>query len=222
MRALELSSVWFRRRRWDKRRTRRFRPVPAVQWSRRDILVCRTEKGCRVLGYRVRRIVLGMLCVAPALTLMAAGCAATAPARTTSPPGAREIDLDADGVPESVVLDRGPGGISIVDGDVGYRSRPKWWVVTADIGDTDHNGTPEVVALLDGPDGRHLALIGRHAGLYHERLVSSALRPVPRSLQVRRDAGLAGDVIDLDRGDRLGIVTYRWNGFGFTAVGSSR
>lgn len=167
-------------------------------------------------GGRARIVVI--LCCAALLALMTQSCTATAPAPQAHLPGALEVDLDADGTPESVVLDRGPGGISIVDGDVGYRSRPKWWVVMAGIGDTDHNGTPEVVALLDGPDGRHLALIGRHAGLYHERLVSSALRPVPIDLRVRSDAGSAGDVVDLDMGDPLGIVTYRWNGFGFTAL----
>ena len=79
-------------------------------------------------------------------------------------PGARQVDLDGDGALETVELGRGHGGINIVDGDVGYRSRSKWSVVTADLGDADRNGLPEVVALLDGPDGRHLALIGWHGG----------------------------------------------------------
>lgn len=157
-----------------------------------------------------------------AILLTATGCtsAALEPAEGGGR-DTRQIDLDGDGISESVLLDHGPGGITIVDGDVGYRSRPKWWVVTAEMGDTDHNGTPEVVALLDGPDGRHLALIGWHAGMYHERLVSSVLQPKPRGLQVRRHAEPAGDVIDLDLGDPSGIVTYRWNGFGFTAVGGA-
>jgi len=133
----------------------------------------------------------------------------------------RQIDLDGDGDLEKVELGRGHGGINIVDGDVSYRSRAKWSVAAADLGDTDHNGLPEVVALLDGPDGRHLALIGRHAGRYHERLVSSALRPAPKSMRVHRVAGLGGDVIDLEMGGRLGTRTYRWNGFGFNDVGSS-
>jgi hypothetical protein len=134
----------------------------------------------------------------------------------------RAIDLDGDGALEIVELRHGQGGINIVDGDVSYRSRPKWSVVAADLGDTDRNGLPEVVALLDGPDGRHLALIGRHAGRYHERLVSSALRPAPKGMRVHRVAGLGGDVIDLDLGGRLGVRTYRWNGFGFTDAGSSK
>ena len=139
----------------------------------------------------------------------------------SGPPGARQVDLDGDGVLETVELGRGHGGINIVDGDVGYHSRSKWSVVTADLGDTDRNGLPEVVALLDGPDGRHLALIGWHGGQYHERLVSSALRPAPRGMRVHLVPGLGGDVIDLDLGGQLGTRTYRWNGFGFTDVGSS-
>ena len=135
--------------------------------------------------------------------------------------GTHQIDLDGDGALESVDLGRGQGGIAIVDADVSYRSRPKWSVVAADLGDTDHNGLPEVVALLDRPDGRHLALIGWHAGRYHERLVSSALRPTPKGMRVHRVLGLGGDVIDLDLGGRLGVRTYRWNGFGFTDAGSS-
>jgi hypothetical protein len=136
-------------------------------------------------------------------------------------PDTRQVDLDGDGALETVELGRGHGGINIVDGDVGYRSRSKWSVVTADLGDTDRNGLPEVVALLDGPDGRHLALIGRHSGTYHERLVSSALRPAPRAMRVHLVPGLGGDVVDLDLGGRLGTRTYRWNGFGFTDVGNS-
>lgn len=151
------------------------------------------------------------------LLLTISGCvAATLESVAGGPGSTRTIDLDGDGALETVELGRGHGGISIVDGDVSYRSRPKWSVVAAELGDTDHNGVPEVVALLDGPDGRHLALIGRHAGRYHERLVSSALLPVPTGMNVHPDADLGGDVIDLEMGGRLGTRTYRWNGFGFT------
>jgi len=155
------------------------------------------------------------------LLVTISGCMATTLEPVTGGPGStRAIDLDGDGALESVELAPGHGGINIVDGDVSYRSRPKWSVVAAELGDTDHNGLPEVVALLDGPDGRHLALIGRHGGRYHERLVSSALRPMPTDMKVHPDAGLGGDVIDLEMDGRLGTRTYRWNGFGFTDVGS--
>lgn len=160
---------------------------------------------------------LAVLSCALAFLLTMTGCMAAALDPVADGPGStRTIDLDGDGALETVELGRGRGGINIVDGDVGYRSRPKWSVVAADLGDTDHSGLPEVVALLDGPDGRHLALIGRHAGRYHERLVSSALLPTPTGVSVHADAGLGGDVIDLEMGGRLGTRTYRWNGFGFT------
>jgi len=151
------------------------------------------------------------------LLLATSGCmAATLEPVAGGPRSTRTIDLDGDGALETVELGRGHRGISIVDGGVSYHSRPKWSVVAAELGDTDHNGLPEVVALLDGLDGRHLALIGRHGGRYHERLVSSALRPAPTGMTVHFVAALGGDVIDLDLGGRLGIRTYRWNGFGFT------
>jgi hypothetical protein len=163
-----------------------------------------------------------VLCCAFALLLTITGCMAAALEPVGDGlRGTHEIDLDADGALENVELGRGSGGINIVDGDVSYRSRPKWSVVAADLGDTDHNGLPEVVALLDGPDGRHLALIGWHAGRYHERLVSSALRPTPTGMTVHFVAALGGDAIDLQLGGRLGERTYRWNGFGFTDVGNS-
>jgi hypothetical protein len=163
-----------------------------------------------------------LLSCAFALLLTIAGCVAVAVGPVgEGPRGARTIDMDGDGTLEQIELGRGRGGITIADGDITYRSRPKWSVVAADLGDTDHNGLPEVVALLEGPDGRHLALIGWHAGQYHERLVSAALRPAPRSMRVHRGVGLGGNVIDLDLGGRLGVRTYRWNGFGFTDVGGS-
>lgn len=178
-----------------------------------------TSRATRPTGPRDFSVVL--LSCAFALLLTITGCVAA----KLEPVGGggrdtRQIDLDGDRALESVELGRGHGGIDIVDGGVSYRSRPKWSVVAADLGDTDHNGLPEVVALLDGPDGRHIALIGWHAGRYHERLVSSALRPTPTGMTVHFVAPLGGDVIDLQLGGRLGERTYRWNGFGFTDVGN--
>ena len=44
-------------------------------------------------------------------------------------------------------------------------------MVEALLGDTDRNGLPEVVTLLD-PDGRHLGLFAYFGGEYRERLVT--------------------------------------------------
>jgi hypothetical protein len=154
--------------------------------------------------------------------------AAASPRRLSASQAAHvSLDLDGDGVLESARLGEGRGGIALVDGDFTYTSRDKWLVVATALGDTDRNGLPEVVALLDGPDGRHVGLFAWFGGHYGERLVSAPLTPVPAGLKVRPDPAEGGDVLELTEEDPAGggsgqpqllTATYRWNGFGYTAV----
>lgn len=143
-------------------------------------------------------------------------------------------DLDGDGACEQVVVDGTPGTLIITDGGTVYRSRDKWRVVEAHLGDTDHNGVLEVVALLDSDEGRHLGLFAHFGGRYRERLVTSELDPRPLSLEIvppdRAPAGpdgapaSDGDLVLLilepapGRTDQQSILC-RWNGFGFTGLG---
>lgn len=143
-------------------------------------------------------------------------------------------DLDGDGACEQVVIDGTPGTLVITDGDTVYRSRDKWRVVEAHLGDTDHNGVLEVVALLDSDEGRHLGLFAHFGGRYRERLVTSELDPRPLSLEiVPPDRAPAGpDGTPVSKGDLLLLtlepapgrtdqrsILCRWNGFGFTGLG---
>jgi hypothetical protein len=127
-------------------------------------------------------------------------------------------DLDGDGRPEDVVLDRGPGAVWIQDGERSYRVRTKWKVLEGDIADTDHDGAPEVVCLVQDTAGRHLALFAWRSDRYRERLVTAPLAFSPGSLRVISDpAGGGGDALELTEEDGSTVV-YRWNGFGFTTV----
>ena len=147
----------------------------------------------------------------------------------SAPPGVLEsVDLDGDRVPETVWLGQGRQGVVITDGSVTYTSREKWRVVAAAVGDTDGNGLPEVVALLDGPDGRHLGLIAWFAGRYAERMVSAPLSPTPlrlRLLPVGTGGGMLVELTErIEAANRDGEAgravntIYRWNGFGYVAV----
>jgi len=144
-------------------------------------------------------------------------------------------DLDGDGASERVIVDGSPASLTITDGDVVYRTRDKWQVVEARLGDTDHNGVLEVVALLDSDEGRHLGLLAHFGGRYRERLVTSELDPRPLSLEIvppdKAPAGSDGSLVptgDLvlltlepapGRTDQQSVLC-RWNGFGFTGLGS--
>lgn len=153
------------------------------------------------------------------------------------------IDLDGDATDERVLLEKSTRRLTITDGSIVYHSRGKWQVVEASLGDTDRNALPDVVALLDASDGRHLGLFAYVGGKYRERLVTSVLRPRPLSLRVvagggetdgAGDGGAAtgpgagasaggGDLLVLteEAGDGQAgtqTTTYRWNGFGFTAL----
>lgn len=167
------------------------------------------------------------------MTAAAAGCGggSSSPIRTSAPSQnasapetaslsqatARETDLDGDGADETVWLGRGPGAVWIVDGQTTYRARDIWQVRAATLGDTDRDGLPEVVALLEDSEGLHVGLFAWRRDRYRERLVTSPIVPRPTSLRVRYDAASRGDVIDLGEGTAA-VSTYRWNGFGFTGV----
>ena len=146
-------------------------------------------------------------------------------------------DLDGDASPERILLDKAGGSLTITDGQVVYHSRDKWHVVEARLGDTDHDGLLEVVTLLDDSEGRHIGLFAYFGGKYRERLVTSEQIPRPLSFEIvslntRVSAGdqstsaSGRDAILLTLEPAPGqtasrTVLYRWNGFGFTAVGSS-
>lgn len=128
-------------------------------------------------------------------------------------------DLDDDRAAESLLLDGDPGSLTITDGKTVYRSRDRWRVTEAHLSDIDQDGLPEVVALLDADDGRHLGMFAYFGGQYRERFVSSALSPRPLSLRISDSEG-AEDVIvvteEAGPGRADAVVLYRWNGFGFT------
>jgi len=129
-------------------------------------------------------------------------------------------DLDSDGTAETILLDE--HGSLHIEGDSSiYRSREQWQVAQAFLGDTDGNGLLEVVALLDDSRGRHLGLFAWMGDRFRERIVTSVLTPRPLSLQVV-PATPSLVILDEERPSAPGGVvrtTYRWNGFGFTAVG---
>ena len=128
-------------------------------------------------------------------------------------------DLDGDGANEQVLLDGTTHRLVITDTSTIYRTREKWQVLEASLGDTDRNGLLEVAALLDADDGRHLGLFAYLGGEYRERLVTSVLTPRPFSLRVATD-GLIVLTEEPDPGQTdVQTTTYRWNGFGFTALG---
>jgi hypothetical protein len=135
------------------------------------------------------------------------------------------IDLDGDGTRENVLFDGSSAGLSISDGPDAYHSREQWRVIAASLADSDGNGLPEIVALLDDPDGRHLGLFGYAAdqsgGKYRELIVTAELRPKPMTLRVVVAGSCSPDgdrlVLTEQTFGRTGETTYRWNGFGFTA-----
>ena len=193
--------------------------------------------------HAVRLVFLLMLATSCLALALAPGCSPGA----TAVPGVRgnalqpetsvSIDLDGDGESEQVLLEDSPPRITISDGSTVYRSREKWRVVAACLGDTDNDGLPEVVTLLDADDGRHLGLFGfaddDSGGHYRERIVTGVLEPRPLALRIvatgDAPAGSGGDLLVLTEGAATGTpgdghgsqtreTTYRWNGFGFTAL----
>jgi hypothetical protein len=181
------------------------------------------------------------LLIATVLTVIA-GCSdpETVPAASgdrLAPGVTYSVDLDGDSTAEQLRVDGPSGSLTITDGDVVYRSRDKWHLVEACLGDTDGDGHPEVVALLDSEEGRHLGLFAYFGGEYRERLVTSELTPRPLSLQIV--AGESGSAAGTDDPDarvndlvvlteeaasgstEVRTTTYRWNGFGFTAIGTA-
>jgi hypothetical protein len=135
------------------------------------------------------------------------------------------IDLDGDGTREDILFDRSAAGLTITDGPDVYRNREQWRVVAASLADSDGNGLPEIVTLLDDPDGRHLGLFGYAAdqsgGKYRELIVTAEMQPKPVTLRVVVASSESPDgdqlVLTEKTSSGTGETTYRWNGFGFTA-----
>lgn len=141
-------------------------------------------------------------------------------------------DLDGDGTAEQLIIADGTASLTITDGEVTYRSRDRWTIVSAGLGDTDRDGLPEVVTLLDDDEGRHIGLFAYFGGKYRERLVTSEIIPRPTGLEVipaGRDLDGAGGTMD-PSGDLLMLsqapaagqteaqtTLLRWNGFSFTS-----
>jgi hypothetical protein len=142
-------------------------------------------------------------------------------------------DLDGDGVAEQIIVDRDIASLAITDGESVYRSRDRWQVVAASLGDTDRDGLLEVVTLVDDEEGRHIGLFAYFGGEYRERLVTSEITPQPVDLEVLPAAragnktGSAadawGDLVVLTQEPTAGentprTILLRWNGFSFTSV----
>lgn len=156
-----------------------------------------------------------------------------------------QADLDGDGTLEQIEIDPQDDSLTITDGSVFYRSRDKWRVVQALLGDTDHDGLTEVITLLDSAKGRHLGLFAYFGGAYRERFVTQAIDPAPTAIEVltgeatdqatgnSTSSGSASDVGEAD-GDLVVLIQpppdagsepqrtlLRWNGFGYTRVETS-
>ena len=199
---------------------------------------------CVPAGISFLLTILGATALVVAL-LPAAGCSSSSPPRAQA--GDRlvigrtfSVDLDGDGVGERVRVTAENNSLVLTDGPTVYRSRDKWQVVEAFIADTDGNDLPEVVALLESADGRHVGLFAWMGDRYRERLVTSPLTPRPLSLRIvpaddrpsdsgpsavseGRPAASTPDLVVLteevsETGGAVVETAYCWNGFGFTAV----
>jgi len=143
-------------------------------------------------------------------------------------------DLDGDSADERILIDGTTASLTISDGETTYRSRDRWQIVEAYLGDTDRDGLLEVVTLVDDEQGRHLGLFAHFGGEYRERLVTSEIVPRPVGLEiVDYNAGLDPSVVATLTGDAVLLtleavpsgsepqtVLCRWNGFGFTGIES--
>jgi hypothetical protein len=192
-------------------------------------------------GTPLRRALAWLFIVTSAVSALA-GCSdthVTAPATRGSliAGQATVVDLDGDGVLETVLLAGDEDTLIITDAEVVYRSRDRWQVVQACLADTNGDGRSEVVALLDAADGRHLGLFAFFAGKFRERLVTREISPPPATLEVvecataaqagrsadTHGAAGAGDMVVLRQepgpGETEGTrLVLRWNGFSFTRV----
>lgn len=161
-------------------------------------------------------------------------------------------DLDGDGKQECLQLSAGRLQITNCSGATFWQSPAGWQVKEAQIGDLNHDGSPEAVLLVWRPfqpwpidrflpsGGRistfhdqagescHVILIGWNRGGYNELWAGSALiRPVSQLFAVDLDGDGQQELVALegqyDSENEGGQLTvWGWNGFGFTLAGQSR
>lgn len=165
-----------------------------------------------------------LLAVTSALAGCADGDTVVAVARDKLEPGTTySADLDGDGAGERILVDGAPASLTIRDGDDIYETRDRWQIVEAHLGDTDRDGLPEVVALVDDEQGRHLGLFAYFGGEYRERLVTDEITPRPVALEVV-ESGPNMILLTLEPAagqTATQTVLCRWNGFGFTGIESA-
>ena len=139
---------------------------------------------------------------------------------TLVPGASATVDLDGDGTLEHVAIGRDDASLTITDGALTYRSRERWRVERAVLGDVDGDGLIEVIALLDSVKGRHLGLFGFCFDRYREQLVTQAIYPAP--IAVELVAGTDDMIVLLQRPDtgesEPRRLLLRWNGFSFTRI----
>jgi hypothetical protein len=205
--------------------------VLAVQRERLAFPVHPNARNGPLPGRTILQVVAAAL-VLGLLGLLTIGCASESRVIPGSrgdalqPGVAVSIDLNDDGLPEKVLLDGSAGTLTITTSASTYRSRDKWKVRAACLADSDGNGLPEIVALVDDPEGRHLGLFGcastsaQSGCTCRELIVTAALQPQPAELHTRLAQAGGGDLLVLTEKTPTGTrdVVYRWNGFGFTAL----
>ena len=185
--------------------------LPAAASERSGTTRGGTTRGNALL----RGALLTTLCT---VLLTAPACTATVSHGRLVPGEPVAVDLDGDGSAERVEVDPADDSLTIADGSVFYRSRDRWQVVQAVLGDTDRDGLTEIIALLDSETGRHIGLFAFFGGSYRERLVTQAIVPAPSAIEVVTEGA---DMLVLFQ--PAGAVApretlLRWNGFGYTRV----
>lgn len=160
-----------------------------------------------------------------------AGCeeVETGPAGDAPRFASGKIDLTGDGVAETVILR--DSRITIYEGqNQVWESPPEWQVMDAALGDPNGDGRAEVALALLKPDAQgelksHPFLIGYRGGIYRQVWGGSAVHfPILELdlLDVDQEGIPELVVLEQRAGDQTALTLWRWQGWVFSQVWSSR